>query len=89
MGYNANRGNTAAQAPAHGEKKSIFVPITGLFKSESGKSLGVMVTQNVLDNLGQIAVGDKIVFFTNQPEAGKPDAALRLIKASDLEGDAK
>jgi len=85
MGYEANRGNTAVQG---GAKPSIYVPITGLFQNKQGTGLSVMVTASVLANLGHISEGDKIVFFTNDKvEAGKPAAALKLIKAENLNTD--
>jgi len=86
MGYETNRGNTAAKGGA--QQTSIYVPITGLFTNKSGNGLSVMVTPSVLENLKQVALGDKIVFFQNEKvEAGKPAAAIKLIKEANLTQD--
>ena len=87
MGYQAQRGNTATQSQG-GDKPSIYVPITGLFANKSGNGLSVMVTESVLANFKQVALGDKIVFFENdRKEAGKPAAAIKLIRSADLNSE--
>jgi hypothetical protein len=84
MSYQGQRSYNGGTA-RHGDQKSIYVPITGFFTNKSGNGLSVMVTDSVIANLGNIAAGDKLVFFTNdKAEKGKPNASLKLIKAADL-----